>query len=239
MAGRRKRWEIDEDDNEEAEPDLRPAWELQDPRQGLDPWDALYHFVDKVRATEVYLPEKISYEVEGFDDPMWSAEERQEHERASAIWRSKLSDLTYKLRQKLIRGEVVARGYSNQSPIDGPKQTIAPERWHDLELILGDSAASGPGLEITQVQIFPATNDQTRVSTPQSKGPASAALRRWYVKRVEACRKSGRMPTREDDYREANEAFPGNVPRRRIEALRRELAPSSWTRKGRRPVSSS
>lgn len=67
----------------------------------------------------------------------------------------------------------------------------------------------------------------------ESRVFSATAIRKWYVDRVSEYERSGRRSSREDDYREANEAFGGNIPKRQVEALRRELAPHGWTRQGR------
>ena len=139
----------------------------------------------------------------------------------------------------LLQGDITAYGYSNHGALDAPRQAIAPDRWRDLELDAQNSTASSPGLEITQILIFPAKDGRRSPAGPAGRSYSVAALRKWYIDRIDTFRAGDRMPSREMDYADANDAFDGQISRRDIEALRRELAPSAWKRRGRRPRSQS
>jgi hypothetical protein len=84
------------------------------------------------------------------------------------------------------------------------------------------------------------TNNTPRLTTtglPKKRPPAATGLRSWYKQRVREFKKSGKQPSREDDYRDANCEFQGIVTHNMIALLRRELAPE-WTEKGRRSTKS-
>jgi len=61
---------------------------------------------------------------------------------------------------------------------------------------------------------------------------SDAALKRWYQQHIVRCGED--TSSREDDYRRALEHFGGGGFREKLRALRRELAPPSWSAKGRR-----
>ncbi|QDY99051.1 hypothetical protein FQ775_00950 [Nitratireductor mangrovi] len=238
MTGKhRKPWVADESEDEFFERDPRPIWERMDPADGVPPWEALFHFVRPRLAEMAYELDLAGYGDEANIDPMWDAAETLEFQRNHARFRLRLLDLRAELLGKLLRGEVIARGYSSQAPLDAPRQAIRADRWRDLEIDIRRATASGPGVEVTQILIFPA-HVEAGDEKDRAKGFSSSALRKWYNNRVEQCASSGRQPSREEDHQEANEAFHGAIPKRAVEALRRELAPEAWKRKGRRPKKS-
>jgi hypothetical protein len=212
--------------------DDRPIWEKSDPAAGLSTWDALFHFVDRERAERLYELDLGGYGDPSVIDPLWWPEEQEEFNAGARELRRLQTDLESRLVRMLASGELIAKGFSNQTPLDGDRRHVNRERWLDLDLDLKESIATGPGIAITQILIFAA-------SGPKADEPAkpaafsAAALRRWYLDRIAACDAEGRQPSREDDYRDANAAF-GRVPKRQVEAIRRELAPEAWTKKGRR-----
>jgi hypothetical protein len=234
MAGYRKPWldEDDEDAFDEADP--RPVWERLDPREGVPAWEALFHFVDREQAEDLFELDLEGYGDELNADPDWPSDQRLEFDRQHHRWRMHRLRLGSELWGKLLRGELVALGFSNQSPLDAPRRPVIAERWRDLELDVKASRAAGAGVVVTQIIVFAA--DKQSVSMPESpiRRYSPTALRDWYVKRVESCLRSGRQPSREDDYSEANTELSGSIPKRAVEALRRELAPEEWTRKRRR-----
>jgi hypothetical protein len=79
------------------------------------------------------------------------------------------------------------------------------------------------------------TNNPARATArglPKKRPLAIRGLQSWYEARVRNLTKSGKQPSREDDYRDANAEFQTGVTHDRIAQLRRELAPE-WTKKGR------
>lgn len=67
-----------------------------------------------------------------------------------------------------------------------------------------------------------------------SRAPSEKTLRSWYKKRVTAFERTGKQPSREEDYRDAIEELGPGITHQRMRAIRAELAPH-WTRRGRRP----
>ena len=69
--------------------------------------------------------------------------------------------------KRLQSGELVARGYVKPAKIDDHHAAIAPDKWGFLEPDFRDSTASGGGLEIVDVLVYPAESadvSQPRVS---------------------------------------------------------------------------
>jgi hypothetical protein len=88
----------------------------------------------------------------------------------------------------------------------------------------------------------PPVTDVADDPTTSPGDPAAAELRdpvtdedfkAWYKKRVEECQKSGRWPTREEDWKDANKEL-GLVSHTRVRKVRSEIAPELWTKRGRR-----
>jgi hypothetical protein len=72
-------------------------------------------------------------------------------------------------------------------------------------------------------------------SMPRAPGYSAARLREWYrdiwIERNEL---EGKPPTREQDLEAAKSEVSPHIPRDAVRRLRRELAPDSWTKPGRR-----
>lgn len=234
MPNTRRPWLDDDDDEFFPDPDSRPAWEKRDPASGLSTWDALYHFIDSRMATELYELDLSGYGDEANIDPGWWPDERRDFDLNNFRYRDRLRELQARLWGKLLRGELIAYGYSNQAPLDAPRRAIIAERWEDLVLAARESTASGNGIEVTQIRVFLPGSSGMDGAPRARKSYARTELRKWYLDRIGDCAKSGRLPSRDDDYREANARFGGSVPKRAVQELRRELAPESWKRKGRR-----
>lgn len=236
MPRKRRPWLSEaEDDLGDSPFDSRPPWEKLNPAAGVPAWEALFHFVDQRRAADLFELDLCGYGDLSNVDPAWWPDERREFEIHNGRHYLGLLDLRAELWGKLLRGELIAYGFSNQAPLDAPRRPIAAERWHDLVIDVRNSTASGPGIEITQIRIH---RPGAAVSLEASgKRYSPVALRQWYIDRIRTCDQAGRMPSREDDYQEANARFDGTVPKRAVESLRRELAPEKWTRKGRRTTS--
>lgn len=230
--------EVDEPDIDFGfDHDQPPVWEKLDPKKGLPVWEALFHFVDRRMAAELFELDLSGYGDLDNLDPSWWPDERREFEQKYGLHCLRLLDLQAQIWGKLLRGELVAYGFSNQAPLDAPRRSIAAERWLDLELGAKSSTASGPGIEVTQLLIYEPGRQGSPEARSSSKRYSTAELREWYADRILGCHREGRRPSREDDYREANARFEGVIPKRAVESLRRELAPDSWRRKGRRPKS--
>jgi hypothetical protein len=212
--------------------DRRPFWERVKPAEGMPTWEALFHFVDPRRAVALYHLELGGYDDEEGIDHDWPAEDISDFRQKNFRHKWLLRELGHELYRKLRWGEVSASGFTNHSALDAPRRPIAPERWVDLDLNVRESAASGPGIEVTQILIFPRRRSATEPLSSPRHSPA--AVRKWYQRHVKDYQAAGRIPSRDDDYADANREFGGGVGRRAVQSLRRELAPDSWTRPGRR-----
>jgi hypothetical protein len=66
---------------------------------------------------------------------------------------------------------------------------------------------------------------------------SDAELRDWYLTRLDQLLTAGQRSSGADDWQAAQQEFPGRLKgeadRERVRALRRELAPHEWQRKGR------
>jgi hypothetical protein len=62
-------------------------------------------------------------------------------------------------------------------------------------------------------------------------------VRAWYTDRVQSCKNQGEQPTDADDWKAACNKFGEKIRRHQIRALRRELAPNEWRKRGRRTSS--
>jgi hypothetical protein len=70
---------------------------------------------------------------------------------------------------------------------------------------------------------------------PGRRGFSAARLEEWYrtwIKRNES--EEGKIPTREQDWEAAKSEVSPNIPRDAVRRLRQQLAPDSWTKRGRR-----
>ena len=234
MTRSRKPWEFGREHEDWPESyDTRPEWEKLDPKDAMPMWEGLYHFVDRDKAVQLFELDQDGYGDETNIDPSWWPDERKEFDTKAFRHRLLLIELKGRLWGKLQRGDVVAFGYSSQSPLDAPRRPIRADRWKEFQFDVRRSSASGPGLEVTQI-LIKTMLETTEVVTSPKTAYSAADLRRWYVKRLEECAHDGRRPSREDDHKDANSAMKAHVSKRVVEALRRELAPDSWKRRGRR-----
>lgn len=202
-----------------------PPWENVDPKKGLSTWMALYHFVDPVRAVKIY------------DYAAHHPHADPDTTSAIGMFRIRGGIDGYhgaktELIEKLKSGELVARGFVSSAPPDAPRQAIHKDRWADLDLNIRTSEARATGLVVSQILVF-ASDAQSPAFAAARKQYVPATLRHWYLKRVEDLTAANERSSREQDYVAALTAFAGNVPRRKVEALRRELAPASWKLGGR------
>lgn len=75
----------------------------------------------------------------------------------------------------------------------------------------------------------------TRKTTARSCLFSQAELETWYRDRVREYVAKGEIPSREQDWSDACDRFGKDIPRSRVRALRNELSPPDWQKRGRRP----
>lgn len=221
------------DDPEAIIPDQRPWYAQLEPAEGVPVWESLYHFIDADRSERFYLLDLMGYGDEANRNRDWPDEELADFNSKHFHWNIEKDEFEHLLYLQLRNGQLIARGFSSTSALDAPRQVVAPERWVDLELDIKNSRASGPGVEITQLLVFDSFQSVAKPAKSMVRTPCSK-LRDWYSKWIVKCQLNGKIPTRDEDYRAAQEVFKDRVVRRPVWALRRELAPHSWTQKGRR-----
>lgn len=207
-----------------------------DPKGGLPAWPALYHFVDSERAASLYRSHDKLFGPNGkYRGHDW-LDDLFDFSMRGAGYRSNRLKLQQDLLQMLIDGDLVGRGFLSSDALDAERRIIVADRWQGLSIDVLSSTATGTGQTIVNLLIL----DPALEARPRGRGTrpsfSPAAVRRWYANRVEDCRASGREPSRDDDFREANAAGLGTVPRDILRDLRREFAPGAWTRKGKRPT---
>lgn len=95
----------------------------------------------------------------------------------------------------------------------------------DIETVLAGSL-SGGGLPSAATE----TNTKSKIAKFSSKD-----LEEWYKTYLAAMKAAGLAPSREDDVKAASEHCKTPIPREKIRALRRKLAPDAWRKSGRRP----
>lgn len=213
-------------------PDRRPWYARGDVRAGVPTFEALYHFIDKARSEAFYRLDSLDYGNEHSPDPDWPEEELVEFDRCHLRWKLAKQSLEEALLNRLKSGELQARGFSSTAPLDGPRQLIAAERWRDLRLDLKTSSAVGAGLTVTQILITERPASPTIVRT-SSRVPADT-VRKWYLGWISKNEAKGHAPARDEDEAAARLKFGDKVTRKVLRTLRHELAPASWTKRGRR-----
>lgn len=214
-------------------PDRRPWYAQLEPAEGVPAWEALYHFIDADRSERFYRLDLMGYGDEGNRHPDWPDEELADFNSKHFHWKMEKAEFEHLLYWRLRKGKLIARGFSSTSALDAPRQEIAGERWADLELDIRKSKASGPGIDMTQILVFDPSRLKKR-STKSMVRVSAARLRAWYNKRITEFSCLGKTPSREDDDKAARKMFGKSVSRSPVRTLRRELAPQSWTQKGRR-----
>jgi hypothetical protein len=155
------------------------------------------------------------------------------------IMRRRLTDarlrLEHCLMAKLVSGHLVATGYASNAPLDAPARTIAADRWRILVPDLEQSEASGPGTLIAGILVFGPLRAAEGAGTGTAPSRFSPVqVRAWYLRWVKSEVSAGRSPSRDEDAAAAHQEFGRSIPRDLLRDLRRELAPASWTRFGRR-----
>jgi hypothetical protein len=217
--------------------DPRPVWRRVDVEAGLPLWEAMLYYGNQADAEVVST---LSFQ--GFGDPPYMPEdempeiERKEYRMNSWILSDRRfrmeADFTWMLR----RGEVIATGYSHNSSLDMPATTIIPDRWRLLEPNFTDSSASGPGGEIAGILVFARPKPKSQNLTTLTAF-SSAKLREWYTRYVATNEENRTFPSRDDDLAAAKARFGNKIPRSALRQLRKELAPKTWTQRGRRKTS--
>ncbi len=89
-------------------------------------------------------------------------------------------------------------------------------------------------VQINRAELVAAKKAEKQRPDRSSGGYSEQALWAWYEKWVLENPEAGKIPTREDDLKAAKDAVSLNVPRDVVRAMRKELAPETWTAQGRR-----
>lgn len=225
-------WEDPELIRKGIRPDRRPWYAQGDVKRGLPAYEALYHHVDEIRAERFYELDLSGYGDENNRDPGWPDHELRAFDSKHRDWRLLMDSLEEDLLNRLLAGDLQARGFNSAAPLDSERQLIAAERWRDLTLNVKESTAVGPGLAVTQILIA-----EQASSSPNKRTNLRATtneLRKWYIAWIAQNEAEGLIPTRNEDFSAVKAKFGDKITSIKTRALRRELAPAKWTRKGRR-----
>lgn len=102
--------------------------------------------------------------------------------------------------------------------------SITGEWWHDILLP-----------SETVIDQWPKTRDDAKPSKSRQKPKDPSELRRALVEFYDDAKKRGETTSTDQDEKYIRRKFPGTgALREKVRALRQELAPSEWKRKGRR-----
>lgn len=214
----------------------RQPWRRPNATAGLHLRDALFHYGPESLAESVWRIELCGfhepYMLVGDDGWPIDPAELSEHRLAHFRWERQRRELEAALVDRLRSGDVYATGFSPLAPIDQPAARIAADRWRVLRPDFARSQATGPGGPIEGILVFPGGGEE---SCTGSQGRYSrTALHDWYRGRVAELVAAGLEPSRDEDWEAAKAEFGPKVTREVVRALRRELAPASWRRFGRR-----
>ncbi len=99
---------------------------------------------------------------------------------------------------------------------------------------VGLSEKPGYGLDRAKAVGVAASPAGNRGAKRPAGSYSQKRLRKWYQKWVADNLASGRCPSRDEEWGAAKKALGIGVPRDAVRALRRELAPPSWSQMGRR-----
>ena len=221
--------------------DQRRLWQNVDPQSGLTLRQAML-FYDEENLADLVL----DLEGEGYDGdpPMlvgidgWPtpnsviSEFRVKSERLREARRR----LEFCLVQKLVRGRLIATGFSNTAVLDEAPSRIVADRWRVLVPDFIHSEATGHGTVVDGIFVFEPGAQASDVAEAQPRFSQSE-LRAWYIARVHELQRGGLSSSRDSDLEAAKAAFHTRIPRDELRRLRRELAPLEWTRLGRRKQS--
>jgi hypothetical protein len=87
--------------------------------------------------------------------------------------------------------------------------------------------------DIPSVAVSTTNKETTTIRQSQSKRYHMEKVKAWYRQRVGRCKQEGFIPSREDDLRDARDAFP-KINRQQLREARREFAPADWKKAGPR-----
>ncbi len=231
-------WEDPEEIGKGIKPDRRPWYARGDVKAGVPAVEAFYHHIDGKQAARYFALDLMGYGDEANRDDEWPAEELVRYDSEHREYKRLKMSLEERLEKKLKDGDLQARGFSSNAALDSSRQSIAPERWKDLDLDVKTSTATSPNLTITQILIFRPLQQPPEMPAKRSIGRTPPdQVRVWYLKWLATNVARGTGPKRKNDEAAARAVFGDKVTRDTIRALRRELAPASWTKRGRRPMS--
>lgn len=210
-------------------------WREVDSRAGLSLEQAMLFYGDQHEAAIVSELTLCGYA----EDPFYPFHEMTRDEQVDynvnsmQLKRARMR-LEHSLWCQLKDGAVYATGYASHSPLDIPATKIVADRWRILEPDFEHSAAKGVNYEISDILVFAAS---TATDPVPLKTFSHAKLREWYARWITSNERNGAMPSREEDLSAAQQALGRSIPRSAMRLLRKELAPESWKRFGRRPRS--
>jgi hypothetical protein len=209
--------------------DPRPYWKRVDPRAGLSLSEAALFYGDERDAKRVAEYHRSRANRPGFIP--WDQDDHRVfvHNHPPAEGRLRES-----LKRKLSDGELIATGFSDKQALDRPPARILPARWRTFELDMLSSAASSPGLNVTGILVFDPALLAQKALEARGSVFSQALARQWYVRRVSEHLQAGHIPSREQDYHDAQAHFGKRITREILRKLRKEIAPEDWVRRGRR-----
>jgi hypothetical protein len=237
VSGRRKkRKPLPSDEYLIHNRDPRPIWRRVDANAGLSLRDAMLFYGDQSDAKTV-----SELTCQGFGEPPYyplhemSRTEQIEFNVSSMQLESARMRMEREFLSMLMSDAVFATGYASHSPLDMPATRVVADRWRLLEPNFDDSTAKGSNLDISGILVF----DSSRPAQAPvlSKTFSAAKLREWYRRWVSSNEQTGHLPSRLEDLQSARQGLGEGIPRSALRLLRRELAPSSWKKFGRRKSS--
>lgn len=232
-APRKKRKPLPSDEFLIHNRDPRPVWRRVDANAGLPLWEAMLFYGNQQDAKTV-----SELTCQGFGEPpyyplheMSRAEQIEYNVSSMHLERSRMR-MELEFLSMLMSDAVFATGYASHSPLDMPATRVVADRWRLLEPKFDDSTAKGPNMEVSGILVF--DGSRPAQSPVLSKTFSAARLREWYGRWVSSNEQNGHLPSRDDDLQAAHQALGESIPRSALRLLRRELAPQTWTRLGRR-----
>ena len=208
-------------------------WKRYDPGTGLSLRDASIFYGDDKTAERFTILRIEGYEIEPDFDP-WDQKGRNDFYLKNMAFRECRLRLETSLIGKLTAGTLFATGCADSAPLDQPAARIIPDRWRTLTADFENSSASAPGLIVIGILVFHPRLAGSLEPGVSARAYSRAELTRWYKGWVTESGRLGRIPSRDEDWREAARVFGRPIPREAVRALRRELAPAAWVSKGRR-----
>jgi hypothetical protein len=217
--------------------DQRRLWQDVSPATGLTLRQAMLFYGEEDRA-ELFLELEDNY---GGDPPLligvdgWptSSAILSDFRIKSGQLREARARLQHCLLEALVTGRLVATGYTANGSLDVAATPIASDRWRTLTPNFEQSTARAPGLVITGILVFEA-EAQAGAQEGRPGRFSGPKLRAWYARWVAHHLSAGTEPSRDEELAAARDQFGPRLPRDPLRALRRELAPPTWRRFGRR-----